>query len=159
MSVPIVAQRKRWTKKAQRELPGHKLCWMYGQLRDLGSGGRNYLPRDVPGIPVIMSDGGRTRSASELFPQPSSPGSCRNRRPEVSATRTLSRSMDESSVGQNEGTFIPIDRVEELSSADLSFLRQCNITHGYFDHAKDEFVVKRGMTQFRGRGSRAQGWR
>ncbi|MFA5987020.1 MAG: hypothetical protein WC819_06780 [Parcubacteria group bacterium] len=138
MSEPIVAQRKKWTKKTQKSMPGHDLRWAYGQLRDFGSVEKNFQLRDVPDVPVLRRKGGEARSVSTL----------------VSQRGISSQNMQKTS----GNVFIPIEQVKELSGRELSFLRDCDITQGYFDGKRNEFFVRRGQQCFRGRGVDASEW-
>ncbi len=137
MDKSIVSLRKKWTKKAQILLPGHDLQWRYGQLRDFGQAGGGHSVKDVPGVPVIMRNGGKTRTADTLFPKPV---------------------YNKPSLRQSVATFIPITQVKELSPAELKFLQSCEITMGYFDSHVGNFVVKKKDQQFRGQGTSACEW-
>ncbi len=129
----------------QRKLPGHRLQWMYGQLRDLGpQEDLHFSLKDVLDVPVFMRKGGSARSVSALVSQVGA------------SSRDMNKPM--SKQGQHKEVFIPIGDVEGLSRSELSFLRSCDITHGYFDAKRGEFVVRRDQQRFRGRGDSGCGW-
>ena len=152
MSVAIIAERKKWKKKAQRIYPGHQFLWMSGQLWDFGKNGKDYPPRDVPAIPVVLKEKGKTLSAEELFPQRTSAVSGRS-----SALYSRGISPTKRPAGIVQGKFVPLAEIVGMSFAERMFLKRCDITKGYPE--KGKFIVERyDGKRFFGKGDSSDGW-
>ena len=147
----IVTERKKWTKKAQKIYPGRQLRWMYGQLRDFGPHG-NDRPQDVPAIPMVLREGGKTKSDYELSPHVV---------PKRTVASTHGRTVTaRGSSGNGQKKFIPLKQIPEMSSAEIAFLRDdCSIFEGYYVPEKRKFVVKKETgARYIGRGSSGRDW-
>jgi hypothetical protein len=152
MSVPIITERKKWKKKAQRIYPGRQFRWMYGQLWDFGREGKDYPPRDVPAIPVVLKEKGKTLSAEELFPR---------RIPAVLRRSNTPHGRGISLAGKPagivQGKFVPLAEIVGMSFAERMFLKRCDITKGYPE--KGKFIVERyDGKHFIGKGDSSDGW-
>jgi hypothetical protein len=152
MSVPIITERKKWKKKAQRIYPGRQFRWMYGQLWDFGREGKDYPPRDVPAIPVVLKEKGKTLSADKLFPQRTFAVSGRSKTsPDRGAF--LARKPAE----RVQEKFVPLDEIAGMSIAERLFLKRCDIKRGYSEEG--EFIVERiDGRRFFGSGDSNAGW-